>query len=316
MMKFKDWLQFDEVMNKYRAVMPNYKQQYMHGKQNPDGYSTQDVISRLKTNWNDLKSSQNLDVLSRNLQKAFDGMNIVFTVAPNRNAENSSAVFSQATFNPDQPNQTGIEISNATFDAIVKRQDFNEVIRSMQYMLSHELSHMNQFKNPTASLQRHFDTRHSNEIYDAFGVTNDKDLLARWTDLSNYLENGEKPELLPKWITDDQMLQKAKAAAMNYYTNPSEFPAHAQSAMFELLNAVRTGKLKLPPDKRTFIRFVNSIRPNNVGNYIQYSSELANYYTLAEKKQLDAKTFISFLQLMQQSAAKLPENEFTLADSE
>jgi hypothetical protein len=196
----------------------------------------------------------------------------------------------------------------------------------MQYMLSHELSHMDQFKGKqitdergnkvwqgkTAALQRHFDTRYSNEIYDAFGVTNDKDLLARWTDLSNYLENGEKPELLPKWITDNQMLQKVKAAAMNYYTNPSEFPAHAQSAMFELLNAMRAGKIKLSPDKRTFIRFVNSIRPNNIGNYIQHSNELANYKSLADKGQIDAQTFISFLQLMQQSAVKLPENEFNL----
>ena len=290
-----------ETMNKYRATKPNYQQ-----------YSIQDVIKILKKNWYYLKSSPNLGVLRRNFQKAFNGMNIVFTVAPNRNAENASAVFSQATFNPDQPNQTGMEISNATFDAIVKRQDFNEVVRSMQLLLSHELSHMDQFKNPTASLQRHFDARHSNEIYDAFGVTNDKDLLARWTDLSNYLENGEKRELVPKWITDNKMLQRVKAVAMDYYTNSSEFPAHAQSAMFELLNAVRTGKIKLPTDKRTFIRFVGSMRPNNVGNYIQYSSELANYKSLADKGQINSQTFISFLQLMRQSAARLPQNEFSL----
>jgi len=198
-------------------------------------------------------------------------------------------------------------------------------------MLSHELAHQNQFKGrqisdgkgnkvwqaKTAALQRYFESRHnSTESYDAFGVNNQNDLLARWTDFSNWFEGkvqGKEQGPRPAWITDDQMLQKVKAVALKYYTNPSEFPAHAQSAMFELLNAVRAGRIQLLSDKRTFIRFVKSIRPNNVDNYTRYSNELANYKSLADQKEIDAQTFVRFLQSIQQTAAQLPENEFNIA---
>lgn len=312
-MNFKEWILNELDRSRFQVALPDYKT-----------YSTSQIMDLIKQNQRQLQQARNLEDLSTQLNNILNKNGITFSVSHNPSIsgkpDSNGNIFQQGTVDPTKPRQVNLVISNDTLNAF-KKWNLQAIKNSYRFMLSHEFAHDQQF-HPSQGVSsksieklRPGQSQEPTPTMQALGARNDDELNQRWTDIQNFKEHPEKPP--PNWLiqlaqqrktTPQAILADVEDKAQNdYYNNSSEFPAHAQSAVMELLNAINTGQLKVQQGKQAFIKYIDGIHPGNIMNLIPYSSEVKDYYNRLQK---NPKLLSQFIQLMKTTAYRMPDSEY------